>query len=93
MNGIPSPSPLDNRISLENTFINKTIQDKPTKIRFHSKRHYTITKMNDNINMDTAWTWTQHKHGYSMDTAWKQHGHSMDTTWTQHGHSMDMDTT
>ena len=43
--------------------------------------------------MDTAWTWTQHKHGYSMDTAWKQHGHSMDTTWTQDGHSMDMDTT
>ena len=45
--------------------------------------------MNDNINMDTAWTWTQHKHGYSMDTAWKQHGHSMDTTWTQHGQNTD----
>jgi hypothetical protein len=28
------------------------IEKKPAQIHFHSKRQHTITKMNDNINMD-----------------------------------------
>jgi hypothetical protein len=33
------------------TYMNKRFK-KNAKIRFHSKRPHTITKMNDNINMD-----------------------------------------
>jgi hypothetical protein len=28
------------------------IEKKPAQIHFHSRRQHTITKMNDNINMD-----------------------------------------
>jgi hypothetical protein len=44
INGI-QPSPIDNLIFNDN---------KPAQIRVHSKRSYTITKMNDNINMDST---------------------------------------
>jgi hypothetical protein len=30
------------------------IEKKPAQIHFHSRRQYTITKMIDNINMDTT---------------------------------------
>ena len=45
-------SPLDNLISNGITYINKRY--KPPQIRLHSKRPHTITKMNDNINMDST---------------------------------------
>jgi hypothetical protein len=32
----------------------QTIKKKPALIRFHSKRQHTITKMNENINMDST---------------------------------------
>jgi hypothetical protein len=42
--------PLDN--SIGNTYKNN---EKPAQIRFHAKRPYnTITKMNDNINMEST---------------------------------------
>ena len=41
--------PFDNWISSDNTYINK-----PTQTRVHTKRPHTITKMNDNINMDST---------------------------------------
>ena len=43
------PFPFDNCISNDNTYINK-----PAQIRFHTNILHTITKMNNNINMDTT---------------------------------------
>jgi hypothetical protein len=43
--------PHDNSVSNANTEINN---EKPAQIRFHSKRQHTITKMNNNINMDST---------------------------------------
>jgi len=37
-----------------NTEIYKRWKEKTVQIRFHSKIPYTITKMNDNINMDST---------------------------------------
>ena len=35
-------------------FIYKQTIKKPTHVHFHSKRPHTITKMNDNIDMDST---------------------------------------
>ena len=43
------PFHFDNWISSDNTYINKH-----TQTRFHTKRPHTITKMNDNIYMDST---------------------------------------
>ena len=54
-NEVPTPHSLENRISASNTDINKQAI-KNMQIRFHSKKPHTITKLNDNINMDSAIT-------------------------------------
>ena len=56
VNGIPiATSPCDNWISNGNTYIiNKLYDNKNTQIHFHSNRPHTITKMNNNINMDST---------------------------------------
>jgi hypothetical protein len=43
------PLPFDNWISNDNIYINK-----PTQTGVHTKRPHAITKMNDNINMDST---------------------------------------
>jgi hypothetical protein len=51
------PSPLDSCISITILYIykkEKKKDNKPAQIRFHSKRPHTITKMKDNINMDST---------------------------------------
>ena len=48
------PSPLGNWIFNGFAYI-KTNDKKPTHIRFHSKRSHTITKMNDNIEIDSTY--------------------------------------
>ena len=48
VNGIVT-IPFDNWISSDNTYINKH-----TQTRFHTNRPHTITKINDNINMDST---------------------------------------
>jgi hypothetical protein len=47
------PSPIDNWISNGNTYINNK-EKKPAQICFQSKRPHTITKMNDNLTMDST---------------------------------------
>jgi hypothetical protein len=46
------PLPSDNLTSKDNTDIKLT--KNPSEIRFNSKRPHTLTKMNVNINMDSA---------------------------------------
>jgi hypothetical protein len=43
-----------NWISNGSTDIKKDLKKKPAQICFHSKRPHTITKMNDNINMNST---------------------------------------
>jgi hypothetical protein len=43
------PLPFNNWISNDNIYINK-----PTQTGVHTKRPHAITKMNDNINMDST---------------------------------------
>ena len=47
------PSPLDNWISSGNTDINNK-EKNPAQIDFQSKRPHSITKMNDNLTMDST---------------------------------------
>ena len=46
------------------------IEKKPAQIHFHSRRQHTITKMNDNINMDPTrpHTITKMNDNINMDT-------------------------
>ena len=44
----------DNWISNDNTDINKQYKKKLVQIPLHSKRSHTITRMNDNINIDST---------------------------------------
>jgi hypothetical protein len=46
------PFPLDN---LKWQYIYKQIMKKPAQLHFHSKSPPAITKMNDNINMDSIY--------------------------------------
>jgi hypothetical protein len=48
------PFPFDNWISNGNAYIYNKWLIKPAQICFYSKRPHTITKMNDNINVDTT---------------------------------------
>ena len=43
------PFPFDSWISNDNRYINK-----PTQTRVHTRRPHAITKLNDNINMDST---------------------------------------
>jgi hypothetical protein len=69
---------LDNMISNDNTYINKRYKNR--HISLHSKRPYTSTKMNDNINMD------------STIAGWTNDNINMDSTiagWTNDNINMD----
>jgi hypothetical protein len=46
--------PWDPNLPLLITGAPTAILTKPAQIRFHSKRPHTITKLNDNINMDNT---------------------------------------
>ena len=54
-------SPLDNWISNGNTNIHKR-STKPGQIRLHSKRPHTITKINDNINLERTKAGSENAH-------------------------------